>query len=251
VTLAGQVVVVTGGAAGIGRAIAETFAAANSDVVIADLCEAESAAAELRRAGHQAVGVTADVADERSVDRLLSEVLVRFGRVDVLVNNAGIFSSLTPAPFEQSNVADWRRILDVNVIGVFLCCRAFSPAMRKQGSGRIVNIASAAAFKGVPYLLHYVASKGAVVAMTRALARELGSDGILVNAVAPGFTETAAVLARPNAFAVLQQPSVSTRTLPREERPSDVVGAVEFLAGPGSSFITGQTLVVDGGSYMH
>jgi NAD(P)-dependent dehydrogenase (short-subunit alcohol dehydrogenase family) len=250
-TMAGQVVVVTGGANGIGRAIAEGMASAGADVIIADRRDARPAAYELCRLGHPALGVDVDIADEDAVDELIRRVASEYGRVDVLVNNAGIFSSLTPAPFEQSSVADWQAILDVNVIGVFRCCRAVLPVMRAQHSGRIVNIASAAPFKGLPLLLHYVASKGAVVAMTRALARELGPDGILVNAVAPGFTATDAARSRGAAFDALLGPSVTTRALQREETPADIVGAVVFLAGADSSFVTGQTLVVDGGSYLH
>jgi NAD(P)-dependent dehydrogenase (short-subunit alcohol dehydrogenase family) len=177
--------------------------------------------------------------------------LEAFGKIDVLVNNAALFTTLTPTPFADIPISEWRRVMDVNVMGVWLCCRAVHPAMVAAGGGRVINIASAAQFKGVPGLLHYVTSKGAVVALTRALAREVGPDGIVVNAVAPGFTLSSGVLANDAQAGPVHDVAMQNRIVDRHQRPSDVVGAVLFLAGPDSEFVAGQTLVVDGGSYLH
>jgi NAD(P)-dependent dehydrogenase (short-subunit alcohol dehydrogenase family) len=174
-----------------------------------------------------------------------------YGRIDILVNNAGIYTSLVPTPFEALDVDEWRRVFDVNVMGMWLATRAVTPHMRAAKHGRIVNMASGTPFKGVPFLLHYVSSKGAVVAMTKALAKELGADNILVNAVAPGFTMSDGVLANDVQIQQLQEVSVKARVLARDQYPEDIVGAVAFFAGDGASFITGQSLVVDGGAYFN
>jgi NAD(P)-dependent dehydrogenase (short-subunit alcohol dehydrogenase family) len=178
-------------------------------------------------------------------------VLERYGRIDALVNNAGIYSSLVPKPFEQIEIDEWRRVYDVNVLGMFLATRAVVPAMRAAGYGRIVNIASGTPYKGVPFLLHYVTSKGAVVAMTRAVAKEVGADGILVNTVSPGFTMSDGVLANPVQVEQLQEISLKARLVQRDQFPSDIVGAVAFFCSPDADFITGQSLVVDGGAYFN
>ncbi len=246
--LDGQVAIVTGGAQGIGRAIAEALGAEGARVVVADLQGAEDAAAGL---GGEALGLRVDVASETDTAELARATLDRFGRIDVLVNNAGMYSSLVPQPFEDIDPAEWRQVMDVNVLGMFLCCRAVMPAMKGQGAGRIVNIASGTPFKGVPFLLHYVVSKGAVVALTRALAKEVGGAGVLVNTVAPGFTMSEGVLANPVQIEKLQEVSVKARVLQRDQVPEDIVGAVVFFCSPDSAFVTGQALVVDGGAYFN
>jgi NAD(P)-dependent dehydrogenase (short-subunit alcohol dehydrogenase family) len=246
--LDGQVAIVTGGAQGIGRAIAEALAREGARIVVADLRGAEEAAAAL---GGEALGLRVDVASEADAAELARATLQRFGRIDVLVNNAGIYTSLVPQPFEQIDPAEWRQVMDVNVLGMFLCCREVMPAMKEQGAGRIVNIASGTPFKGVPFLLHYVVSKGAVVALTRALAKEVGGAGVLVNTVAPGFTMSDGVLANPVQVEQLQEVSVKARVLQRDQVPEDIVGAVVFFCGPESAFVTGQALVVDGGAYFN
>jgi NAD(P)-dependent dehydrogenase (short-subunit alcohol dehydrogenase family) len=244
----GRVAVVTGGAQGIGRAIAEGLSATGLRVVVADLAGSEESAAALPG---EAVGVHVDVADREACTRMAAAAEETFGGVDVLVNNAGIYSSLVPTPLEEIDIDEWRRVMDVNVLGLHLASRACLPALRRSEAGRIVNIASGVPFKGVPFLLHYVASKGAVVAMTKAMAKELGGDGILVNAVAPGFTMSDGVKANPVQLEKLQEVSLQARVIRRDQEPEDVVGAVLFLSSDGASFITGQTLVVDGGAYFN
>jgi NAD(P)-dependent dehydrogenase (short-subunit alcohol dehydrogenase family) len=245
--LDGKVAIVTGGAQGIGKAIADGLAAQGARIVVADLRGAEEAAA----AYPDGVGLTVDVAAAADVERMAAETAERCGGIDVLVNNAGLYASLAMRPFEQIDVDEWRRVMDVNVMSMFLTSRACVPRMRERGGGRIVNISSGTPFRGVPFLLHYVTSKGAIVALTRALAKELGGDEILVNCVAPGFTMSAGVRDNPAVVEALRDVSVSARTLKRDQVPEDVVGAVVFLAGPGSTFITGQTMVIDGGQTFH
>lgn len=247
----GMVVVVTGGAMGIGRAIVEGFLNQGASVVLADKSGAEEAAESLAQQGRHVVGVACDVSSAGETQAMAQAALKEFGRIDVLVNNAGIYSSLTPKPFEELETEDWRQVFDVNVIGQFLACKAVVPAMRQQGGGRIINISSGTPFKGVPFMLHYVASKGAINAITKALAKELGSAGILVNAVAPGFTLSDGVRANPVQLEQLKDISLKARVIPRDQVPDDVVGAVLYFATQDSAFVTGQTLVVDGGAYFH
>jgi NAD(P)-dependent dehydrogenase (short-subunit alcohol dehydrogenase family) len=245
--LDGKVAVVTGGAQGIGRAIADGLSAEGARIVIADLRGAEEAAGRYP----DGVGLTVDVASEADTARMAEETVARCGRVDILVNNAGLYASLAMRPFDQIDVDEWRRVMDVNVLSMFLTCRAVVPHMREQGGGRIVNISSGTPFRGVPFLLHYVTSKGAIVALTRALAKELGGDEVLVNCVAPGFTMSEGVKENEAVVKALRDVSLASRTLKRDQEPEDVVGAVVFLCGPGSSFVTGQTMVIDGGQYFH
>ncbi|HKY25208.1 MAG TPA: glucose 1-dehydrogenase [Gaiella sp.] len=245
--LEGKVAVVTGAAQGIGRAIAGALAAEGARIVVADLRGAEGAAA----AYADGVGLTVDVADEGDVERMVAETLERCGGLDVLVNNAGLYASLEMRPFDAIPLDEWRRVMDVNVASMFLTCRAVVPVMREHGGGSIVNISSGTPFRGVPFLLHYVTSKGAIVAFTRALAKELGSDGVRVNCVAPGFTMSDGVKEHPEVIEKLRDISVAARTIQRDQEPDDVAGAVVYLAGPASSFVTGQTIVIDGGQYFH
>jgi NAD(P)-dependent dehydrogenase (short-subunit alcohol dehydrogenase family) len=245
--LDGKVAVVTGAARGIGRAIAEGLDAEGAQIVIADLQGAEDAA----QAFDDGVGLTADVSKEDDVQRMAEEAVARCGGIDILVNNAGLYASLAMRPFEQIPLQEWRQVMDVNVASMFLTCRACVPLMRERGGGRIVNISSGTPFRGVPFLLHYVTSKGAIVAFTRALAKELGKDNVLVNCVAPGFTMSAGVQEHPEVIEALQNVSVAARTIQRDQLPEDVVGAVVYFCGPGSDFVTGQTIVIDGGQTFH
>jgi NAD(P)-dependent dehydrogenase (short-subunit alcohol dehydrogenase family) len=236
--LEGRVALVTGGAQGIGRAIAEGLEAEGASVAIADLDPPPD-------------GIRADVSSEEDVQRLTDEVVARHGGIDVLVNNAGLYASLAMRPFTEIPLEEWRRVMDVNVASMFLVSRAVVPRMRERGGGKIVNISSGTPFRGVPFLLHYVTSKGAIVAFTRALAKELGRDGIHVNCVAPGFTISKGVEEHPEVIEALRDVSVAGRTLQRDQLPGDVVGAVVFLCSSGADFVTGQTMVIDGGQYFH
>ena len=185
------------------------------------------------------------------MQRLVDQTVERCGTIDVLVNNAGLYASLAMRPFTEIPLEEWRQVMDVNVASMFLTCRAVVPVMRDQGGGTIVNISSGTPFRGVPFLLHYVTSKGAIVAFTRALAKELGKDGVRVNCVAPGFTMSDGVKQHPEVVEKLRDASVAARTIQRDQEPDDVVGAVVYLAGPSSAFVTGQTIVIDGGQYFH
>ncbi len=236
--LDGKVAIVTGGAQGIGAAIASGLEAEGAVVVVADLNPPEG-------------GIRADVASEADVAALVEETLERHGRIDVLVNNAGLYASLEMRAFTEIPLEEWNRVMEVNVASMFLTCRAVVPVMREQGGGKIVNISSGTPFRGVPFLLHYVTSKGAIVALTRALAKELGRDSIHVNCVAPGFTMSDGVKSHPEVIEKLRDVSVASRTIQRDQVPEDVVGAVVFLCTPAADFITGQTMVIDGGQYFH
>ena len=236
--LQGKIALVTGGAQGIGAAIADGLRADGAEVVIADLNPPQG-------------GIQADVADEEDVQRMVDEVVERHDRLDILVNNAGLYASLAMRPFTEIPLEEWRQVMDVNVASMFLTSRAAVPVMRANGGGKIVNISSGTPFRGVPFLLHYVTSKGAIVALTRALAKELGKDSIHVNCVAPGFTMSAGVEAHPEVVEKLRDVSIASRTIQRDQVPEDVVGAVVFLCTPAADFITGQTMVIDGGQYFH
>ncbi len=218
--LDGKVAIVTGGAQGIGKAIAEGLARETATVVTVDLNPPPG-------------GIRADVSSEEDVTRMVEETLQRHGRIDILVNNAGLYASLAMRPFTEIPLEEWRQVMDVNVASMFLTSRAVVPVMREQGGGKIVNISSGTPFRGVPFLLHYVTSKGAIVALTRALAKELGKDGIHVNCVAPGFTMSDGVMAHPEVIEKLRDASVAARTIQRDQLPEDVVGAVVFLCSPG------------------
>jgi NAD(P)-dependent dehydrogenase (short-subunit alcohol dehydrogenase family) len=246
-----RVAIVTGGATGIGLAIVRRLAVEGASVVIADIKGAKEAADGLSGPNRSVMAIDADVSSEDSVAGMAERTIDRFGRIDILVNNAAVSASLALKPFEELTVAEWRRVLDVNAVGVFLCCRAVASHMRARKSGRIVNITSGTAFKGAPFLLHYVASKGAVMSMTRSLARELGTDNITVNAVSPGYTLSEGNLANADFLSAHRQAAIAGRVLQRDAYPEDLVGAVAFLASDDAAFMSGQILAVDGGSVFH
>jgi NAD(P)-dependent dehydrogenase (short-subunit alcohol dehydrogenase family) len=244
-----RVVIVTGGAQGIGRAYCLGAAAEGARVVVADIADPKPTAKEVEARGAQALGIECDVSREADTQRLATETLARFGRIDVLVNNAAIYGTLKRRPFTEIPVEEWERVMAVNLRGLFLCARAVFPAMKAQGKGKIINIASSTFFKGVPHYIHYTTSKGGVVGFTRSLARELGEFGIRVNAIAPGFT-----LSGENEKNISEdgkQANIQMRMLKRAEVPEDIVGTFIFLASDESDFVSGQTIVVDGGSSVH
>ena len=251
--LQSRVAIVTGAGHGIGKAYARRLAEEGASVVIAeiDAAAAERVAADLARAGHAALALRTDVSDAASAGDMARRTVERFGRIDVLVNNAAIFATvpMSRAPFDQIDPAEWDRMMAVNLRGTWLACRAVAPQMRSQRYGKIVNISSGTALKGAAGRIHYVASKAGILGFTRTLAMEGGKDNICVNCVAPGST-----LAEENpdeALLKYRQAAAATRALARVQTPEDLVGAVAFFACADSDFITGQTLVVDGGACMH
>jgi len=249
--LQGRVAIITGAGSGIGKAIAQRLASEGATVVVADIRGGEPAASGLRAAGACARAIDTDVSREDSVHALVAETVREFGRIDILVNNAALASTLPMRPFESISLKEWERVYAVNVVGSFLCARAAAPHLRASGAGRVINMASGTAFKGAPFMLDYVSSKGAVMAMTRALARELGRDAVTVNAVSPGFTLSEGVVSNEEVAAANRDAAIASRAMPRDAWPEDIVGAVAFLASDDAAFITGQILAVDGGSVYH
>lgn len=244
-----KVVIVTGGGIGIGRAYSLGLAREGARVVVADIADPKPAVKEIEAGGGQALAVECDVSQEAETLRMAAETLNRFGRIDALISNAAIYAPLQRRSFMEISVEEWDRVMAVNLRGLFLCARAVFPAMKAQGKGKIINIASGTFFKGIPHFIHYTTSKGGVVGFTRSLARELGEFGIRVNAVAPGLTMSGRNEATTDEE--VRQFNIRSRMLQRTEVPEDVVGTVVFLCSDDSDFITGQTILVDGGSSVH
>ena len=249
--LEGKVAIVTGAATGLGLAIAKKMAPEGAKVVIADIRTPEHGVAALAKEGFERSALHVDIASETSVESMVKATVAAHGTIDILVNNAAIASELELKPFEKISKTEFDRMLSVNTVGVFLCCKAVAPIMRAKKYGRIINMTSGTAFKGAPFMLHYIASKGAVMSMTRSLAREFGADNVLVNAVSPGYTLSEGNLANTAFLDVYRKAAIETRALPRDAWPDDISGAVAFLASDDARFITGQILAVDGGSVYH
>ena len=233
----GKVVIITGAAQGIGAVYAKAIAAEGAHVVVADVLDGSSVVAEIEASGAQALTITTDVSDERSAAAMATAAVERFGRIDVLINNAAIYASLKMQSFEEIDLDEWDKVMAVNVRGPFVCARAVAPHMRAQ--------------KGTPNLLHYVTSKGAILSLTRALARELGDHGIAVNTLAPGLVLSEGVVANAEMRERLTAPVIASRAIKRDQMPEDLIGPLLFLASDESAFMTGETVVVDGGSVMH
>jgi NAD(P)-dependent dehydrogenase (short-subunit alcohol dehydrogenase family) len=238
-----KVAVVTGGASGLGQAYARSLAQDGMDIVIADINPAAETEQLVRSAGTQAASYRCDVSEEQEVNQLAQAVQERFGHCDILINNAGVSTNV---PFDDLDFKEWRRVLSINLDSMFLMCKAFVPGMKQQRYGRIVNVTSNTFGLVIEGFAHYIASKGGVIGFTRALASDLGPFGITVNALAPGLTST------PLSRAVFEGSSlfddtVKQQAIKRFETPEDLAGVVSFLASDAAVFITGQTLVVDGG----
>ena len=249
--LDGRVAIVTGAAQGIGAAYAKRFAEEGAKVAICDLLDCTNVVNTITQSGGEAFGMEVDVSDGAQVAALVARTVETFGRVDVMVPNAAIFAVLNRRSFLDIGVEEWDRVMAVNVRGVFVCIKAVVPQMKEQGYGKIVNISSATVQAGVPWFLHYVSSKGAVDAMTRASARELGDFGIRVNSIAPGFTMSEQIESQREELQFNLDMNLAGRAFKREEMPEDLLGTMVFLASAESDFMTGQTVVVDGGLVMH
>jgi 3-oxoacyl-[acyl-carrier protein] reductase len=244
-------VIVTGGGQGLGRAFAKALAQAGAHVVVVD-ARPDSAAAvaeEIGTAGGSASHATVDVTDEAAVAQMATDVWHDYGPPLALINNAAIFSTLTLKNFTEIGLAEWRRVIDVNLTGVFLCCRAIVPLMIQRGYGKVVNVSSAAVWTGRGGYLHYVASKAALIGLTRSLASEVGPSGVRVNAITPGSTETE--VERVTISRSARQAMAEQTALRRIQTPDDLTAVVVFLCAPDSDFITGQTINVDGGFAFH
>ena len=251
-SIEGQVVIVTGGGKGIGRVYCRELAKAGCKVVAADIDDAANAetVAEIRDAGGEAIAATTDVSDEAATDEMAAKTIEAFGRIDGLINNASLMSVLERRDWFKIPVDEWDRVQEVNMRGVFLCCKAVFPQMQKQKSGSIVNISSGRFWHGTPNRLHYSTSKAGVIGLTRSLAREIGPDNITVNAITPGFTLSDTQVSSSGDYAQNNAPP-SDRCIQRHQYPEDLCGAVMFLLSPGANFISGQTINVDGGQQMH
>jgi NAD(P)-dependent dehydrogenase (short-subunit alcohol dehydrogenase family) len=247
-SLAGRTVLITGAGRGLGRAFAEACAAAQADrIVVADVNAewGEATVASLANVGAKAVFLPVDLGDPKSIESFAEKMAARYGHLDGLVNNGAIATGIGGKTFEEIDIETWDRVMAVNVRGTWLMTKAMAPLLRKSElGGRIVNLASDTALWGAPRLLHYVGSKGAVISMTRSLARELGPDRISVNAIAPGLVMVEATEYVPQERKDLY---VSGRAMQRTQMPEDVTGVVVFLLGQGAGFVTGQLVPVNGG----
>ena len=249
--LEGRVAIVTGGAKGIGRHYSFALAAEGARVMIADIADGSAVAAEIA-AQHGANSVASeicDVSDENAVKRLVDATLARFGQIDVLVNNAALYAPLHETKFTAIDVDLWDKVMAVNLRGPFLMAKHVAPEMAKRRYGKIINIGSGTAVRGIPWLMHYVATKGGIMAMTRAMSRELGDDGIRVNTLMPGFTLSDSIVSEnPGHVETARGRAIASRALKRDEQPEDLTGTLIFLASADSDFITGQMIAVDGGN---
>jgi NAD(P)-dependent dehydrogenase (short-subunit alcohol dehydrogenase family) len=248
-----KVAIVTGAAQGIGRAYAQGLAAEGAKVVVADVLEGTETVEAITKAGGIATDIPTDVSNEVSVRAMVEVVVRQFGRIDVLVNNAALFVALYPLKdFDQITVEEWDTVMAINLRGVFLCCKAVAPYMRKQRYGRIINISSSVFWRGVPGFLHYATSKAGIIGLTRSLSHELGTYGITVNSVAPGYTQSEGVIrVQDEGIGQAPQEIAATQAIPRPQVPEDLIGAIVFLASDAGAFVTGQTIVVDGGLAMN
>lgn len=249
--LENRVAIVTGGGVGIGKEYSKGLAAEGAKVVIADINfeAAQATAKEIEQQGKEALPLRIDVSEQKSTLEMAEKAMERFGRIDILVNNAALLVALGPAKsWEEISIEEWDRVMAVNLRGMFLCCRAVVPHMRAQGKGKIVNVSSTSAYRGFLGRLHYAASKAGVLGFTRALARELAGQDINVNAIAPGFTLSEGVMGKKGkSISEEIEHEKSIRCIQKAMYPKDLVGTVIFLASDDSDFICGETIIVDGG----
>lgn len=249
--LKGKVAIVTGGARGLGKAYASRLYEEGAKVVVADILDATNVVQAIDKREGEALALYTNVSEEESTQEMARKTIEHFGRIDILINNAAISTTIVKKPFYEISANEWDEVIQVNLKGVFLCCKAVYPQMKKQGKGKIINISSGTFFKGLPNFIHYVTSKGGIIGFTRALAREVGGAGICVNAISPGYTLTEVLTEKPHDPEEFVRDIVSSRCFKRDELPEDITGTIVFLASEESNFITGQTIVVDGGSVFH
>lgn len=244
-----KVAVITGAAQGIGAAFARAFAAEGAKIVSADIADSSEIVAEIRGLGGDAIGTRTDITDDDSLQAMVASTEEAFGPIEILVNNAAMFAALELKPFEKLSSDEWDRMMCINVRGLWQATKAVVPSMRRNGRGKIVNISSGTVHKGPPGQLHYVASKSAVLGMSRSMARELGPDNITVNTISPSLTMSDGVLANP-AWEPFRKNVVGSRVIQRDMLPQDLVGTALFLSSADSDFLTGQSVNVDGGVQM-
>lgn len=244
--LTNKTAVITGAAQGIGATFARAFAAEGANVVSADILDSVDVVSEIRAAGGNAIGVKTDITNQDSVSAMLAQTEAEFGPVEILLNNAAIFANLQLKPLTELSEVEWDAMMRVNVKGLWLVTKTVLSSMRKVGRGKIINISSGTVHKGPPGQLHYVASKGAVIAMSRSMARELASDNICVNTISPGLTMSEGVLANPG-WEPFRKSLLTVKMIQRDMQPHDLVGTALFLATEDSDFVTGQSINVDGG----
>ncbi|AOW13800.1 dehydrogenase [Hydrogenophaga crassostreae] len=242
----GKVAVVSGAAQGIGAVFAQALAREGASVVVVDVSDTAPCVQAITDAGGKALGIKADITSNADLEALVKQAEAAFGPIQILVNNASLFAKLELKPFFQMTEEEWDRVMTVNARGTFQACKAVLPSMMKAGGGKIVNIASGTVYYGPPGMAHYTASKGAVVALTRSISRELGDKNIQVNAINPGLTESEGLKGN-HQFDVARGPTVASRAIKREMTPEDMVGTLLYLCSQDSDFVTGQCLNVDGG----
>jgi 3-oxoacyl-[acyl-carrier protein] reductase len=247
ISLAGRVAIVTGGAQGLGRAFCEGFAKEGAKILSVDLQESKETAKAVRETGSEAEYLQVDVTSRAETARMAKFAMERFGRIDILVNNAAMYYGVQRKGFDEIDDAEWDKMMAINVKGTWLPTVAVFPFMKQAGKGKIVNLASEVFFTGSQGFVHYVATKGAVIGLTRALAIELGPHNICINAIAPGFTDTEAS----RTISDVAKYDTSKTPLKRLGLAGDIVGTTIFLSSDAADFITGQTILVDGGRAMH
>jgi NAD(P)-dependent dehydrogenase (short-subunit alcohol dehydrogenase family) len=252
--LKGKVAIITGAAGGIGAALATGYAKEGAKLLIADILEGNNTVAEVANVGGEAIFVKTDVTKQDQCDAMVKAAIDRFGTVDILVNNAAVYANIIKKPLDKITTEEWNRVMEVNAAGPFHCTKAVFAHMREKG-GKIINVASSVVFEGAAGMPHYVASKGAVMAFTRAMARELGAYNININSLAPGYTQSEASQKiqkyRQDGGPDPEQLMLQKRCLKRSEAPTDLVGTAIFLASDMSNFLTGQLILCDGGSFFH
>ena len=249
--LDGKTIIVTGAAQGIGAAYAHGLAEEGANVVINDVADPSMVVKAITKKGGIATGIIADVTDKSQIADMISQTVEKYGRIDGLINNAALFGKLVRQRFEDIDINEFDDVMRVNIRGVWQVSCAVVEVMRRQGYGKIINITSGTVFKGTPMQLHYVTSKGAIIALSRAMAREVGKDNICINAIAPGLTQSEAVINEGQFSEEHFDANIAGRCIKRAEEPEDLVGTAIFLLSQDSDFITGQVLCVDGGSVTH